>query len=240
MAAELPQQKLDQFQQEQLAYKEACEMARWEDLTAEKFPLTVATHARPFYFTRLGLITNEEKTISDSAMAAGEEKGSLAILRGRMKELTKAASETIALLYPHVTPAEEEKVTLTPEAFAKIEDFVNVGAIEQLNEDNIPGWDSLSVDQRLLYRLKGLQVYNADWHGVEEDDSLDENESIGFAHQTGQDTTTPRIKEVTHLVKQKIVDRHLKMWLGEALEQGLTEENPLVQQVQKMVGTSQN
>lgn len=231
------QQRFAQFQQEQLNYKEACDSGMWEELTEENFPLTVAAHPRPFWSNKLDIITEEEKRISNNAMSAGGEKLATAILRGRMKELAKAASETIHKLYPQVEPIENE-TSVQSETFESIGAFVREGAIEQLNEENIPGWDGLSADQRLLYRLQALQIYSDMWEGVKDDDTLDEGSPVGFERLASGKTSSSRTDQIAKIVREKIIERHLPGWIDEALSEGLTESDELIKQSRKVISTN--
>ena len=228
------QQRLAQFQQEQLNYKEACTNGMWEELTEENFPLTVAAHPRPFWSNKLDLIAKEEERISNNVLSAGGDKDTTAILRGRMRELTKAASETIHEIYPHVEPVENQ-TSVQPETFKAIDAFVKEGAIEQLNEKNIPGWDSLSADQRLLYRLQALQIYSDMWEGVKDDDTLDEGNPVGFGRQASGKFSPSRTDQIAKLVKEKIIERHLPGWVDEAIKQGLSEDDEVVIQARKAI-----
>lgn len=219
---------------EQQKFKEAVEAGRWEDLTAESFPHIVAAQERPFYLNKLGMINEEMKRIAEDAPLMQDQKEALAILRGRIKELGKGASDTVKLLYPNVKP-ESETPLVTPEDLGKIEAYVQAGAIDELNSENIQGWDALSADQRLRFRLNAMQVYFSAWESIANDESLDEKEPVGFARLEEKDDTTPNIKNVHKAIEEKVVARHLKEWYDEAKSQGLEENNPMVEATKKLI-----
>ncbi len=215
-------------------FQQFVEGKQWEALSAEKMPELTRTVPRLFYFAKLSLITEEMKNVDGAAQTALGNVETLAILRGRMKELSAAASETVKLLYPNVKPDYKTDSPLNPDIFEKIEEFVQSGAIDQLNEKTIPGWDQLVTDQRLLFRLRALQVYFARWQEAEESEAFNE-EQVGFTASGQRDTSKLEVKDVADLVQEKIIGRHLQLWFEEAEKSGLTADDPIVQSAQTLI-----
>lgn len=218
---------------EQEKFKRAVEAGKWEDLTASAFPYIVASQERPFYLNKLAIINSEMKQIEENAPMMQEQEDAVAILRGRIKELAKGASETVKLLYPNVKP-EYEKQSIDPQELSKIEAFVQEGAIDQLNDDNIPGWDLLSSDQRLLYRLNAMQIYYSKWNSVAEDNSLDQGDQLGYTQKAEDGKRMPNIKRIHKIIEEKVIARHLKEWFDEAKKEGLDENNPMIMAAKKL------
>lgn len=228
-----PQKNIDQeMMREQAVLAEIMSAKRWEDLTREQFPLMAEIQARPFYFTRLGLINEEMRIISEAAELDSPTEGSaLAILRGRLQELGEAASETIKLLYPNVKPVNEESF-LSVEELRTIEEFVQLGVVERLT-DELPGWKDLEPERRLLYRLEALQIFYSSWQHREDDDSLNEINPVGFK-TAGIENGISRIKKTVQVAQEKIITRHLDEWLKEADAAGLGEDNEMVKAARKL------
>ncbi|QQG41824.1 MAG: hypothetical protein HYV90_00730 [Candidatus Woesebacteria bacterium] len=222
----------DALVQEQTALKAAVDGGNWEALTAEAFPIFSSKQPRPFYLARYGMINAEIQSLSQGPAVGLMDEASQSTLRGRMIELGAAASETIKLLYPNVKPVPQETFPVTPDTIETIEAFVANGAIDQLNEESIPGWDNLAADQRLLYRLSALQTYYDKWQDSANNDSLNEIAPLGFT--STPDSLVRRVKNVTEVVQEKIIERHLTEWLKEAEELGLND-NPTVQTAKKLL-----
>jgi len=223
------------LEQEQEALKSAMESGRWESLTAEAFPLFSKEQPKPFYLAKFGMINTEIQSLTEAQAIPLMDEGSRGTLRGRLKELGAAASETIKLLYPNVKPASQESSPVTPETIKDIEEFVQDGAIEQLNENDVPGWDSLAPDQKLLYRLGALLTYYSEWHEKADDDTFRESQTMGFSNQP--ESLLHQVKRVTEIAQQKIIERHLPEWLAEAKKLGL-EDNPVVKEAQSLIEPS--
>jgi len=219
---------------EQEALKAAVESGNWEALTVEAFPTFSGEQPRPFYLARYGMINAEIQSLSGGPAVGLMDEESQNRLRGRLKELGAAASKTIGLLFPNVKPVFPEASPVSPETLETIDVFVEKGAIAQLNEESIPGWDSLSADQRLLYRLNALQSYYAKWQGGADSDTLDETAPMGFGGS--RDSMVFKVKRVTQIVQEKIIERHLTEWLSEAEKLGLDDNNPLVQKAKDIAG----
>jgi hypothetical protein len=219
---------------EEALFGRAVEGQRWEDLTSENFPRLSTAQAKAFYFTKLGIINTEVANINQTVENINLGREALATLNGRLKGLSNAASETIGHLFPDVTPVYEATGPVTPEDFSRIEAFVEGGALEQLNDDVVPGWDKLSHEQRLLFRIRALLVRYSQWQSVAEDQTIDEKNTVGFTKKQTGEITVPDLRRVSQIVQDKIVTRYLNQWLDEARKEGLDLDNPMVKSAQRL------
>jgi len=240
VAAQYPQGALkEELNKEQDLVAQLMTNKQWEGLTQASLPLLFQISGRAINFHRLDMITDEMTEISNRMVPAiMSNKEMIATLRGRMQELSIAAADTITQLYPNTKKVfDDEHVPVTPESLADIDAYVKEGAVDQLNETNIPGWDGLSADQRLLYRLDALQVYVDRWQEVGEAEEFNEDEPIGFTHSE-KDARSSTAKRISGTVKEKIIQRYLTAWLDEAKELGLDDTHPVVQKTKELIASA--
>ncbi len=211
---------------EQTSLKDVMAQGRWQEMTTEKFPLTVAAMGKPFWLSRLNLINQELKIVTETAPALNpDDADTLARLRGVVKELQAGIAETVKVLYPNVKPVEADPFPVTSDTIDSAQAFAESGSISQLNEESIPGWDSLPAEQRLIFRIKALGVF----FGTLDKDAMANTfiklDSIGFGNQR---TLVDEVRGVLQVMQEKVIERHLPEWLKDAESAGFGPDNPLV------------